>query len=141
MRLELNRWAYSPKGTFGTMRLSNGQEFYTIERPWMNNAPGLSCVPEGRYELHYRQTSTSIPDSWNGHSWYLVGETVGLGDDDKPRSRCCIHIANTMEDVKGCIGMGTALGSWQVSHSRKALIEFMPMAASASSLLIYRGTG
>ena len=139
MRLELKRWAYSPKGTFGSLRVMD-KHFFTIERPWKDNTPSISCVPEGNYVLKYRPTTTSVPESWNKHSWYLLGDTVGLVGDGKARSNCCIHIANTMHDINGCIGAGFTLGSWAIHSSRNALISLGNLlAANDHELLIYRG--
>ena len=60
MELELIRTYYT-EGTNGKIFLCNseaaGQEvkarlmMYSIELPWKDNRAGVSCIPEGRYEL------------------------------------------------------------------------------------------
>ncbi len=43
---------YFPHGTFSFLCDENGNAILkTVERPWKNNAAGISCVPEGTYDL------------------------------------------------------------------------------------------
>ena len=46
----LERFAYSPMGTFGVLTVDDF-ECYTVERPWLDNKPRESCIPEGVYRL------------------------------------------------------------------------------------------
>lgn len=142
MRLLLNRWGYTPAGTFGTLT-ADEKTFCTIERPWLNNEPQVSCVPEGLYRLEWHGTTTSVPDTFNSHTWYLVGGTVGFSQGH--RTRCAVHIANTMKDVKGCVGVALGLGFsgsiWQVNKSRLGMQLLLDeIGAVDHEVLIYRGT-
>ena len=115
MIVTLERFAYTPQGTFG--RLTAGAvELFTIERPWLNNIRSQSCIPVGDYALN-RCTFH--------RGGYEVYEVMGVPD----RSLIKIHIANVMDDILGCIGPGTRLGyvkgKWAVLNSRIALGEFM----------------
>ena len=55
MELELIR-TYDPLGTNGKILFQSRLMMYSIELPWKNNQTGVSCIPEGRYELIKRYT-------------------------------------------------------------------------------------
>jgi len=130
----LKRFCYSPFGTFGVLHTPNG-EFYTVECPWWDNGLFESCIPEGFYTAEKRPTTTPVPDSYEGQTWYLEGGTVG-----PHRTDIAIHIANTSGDVSGCIGLGTTLGSvkgrWAVLNSREAMEAFRVDRADKFSLRV-----
>ena len=50
MKLGLIR-TYYPEGTNGDLLLNGDKVCSTIELPWKKNAPKVSCIPEGEYEL------------------------------------------------------------------------------------------
>jgi len=115
MNIHLDRFAYTPMGVFGNLSIG---EFncYTVERPWLDNQPNVSCIPIGMYPVELGMYNKG------GYSAY---EIMGVKD----RSLIKIHIANTMKDVVGCIGVGSSLGwvhnNWAVMNSAKTLKEFM----------------
>ena len=53
MKLELVR-TYYPEGANGEILFGGRLMMYTIELPWKNNQAGVSCIPEGEYELANR---------------------------------------------------------------------------------------
>lgn len=113
----IERFAYSPMGTFGRLFVGD-VELYTVEPPWMDNQVGISCVPEGEYWLE-PHSSQKFPDTWA-----LVGETVShWPNEGKPRSAILFHVGNTMIDVRGCIAPGMFLNehAWGVISSRTAM--------------------
>tara|TARA_R110002074_G_scaffold299959_2_gene471361 strand:- start:122 stop:607 length:486 start_codon:yes stop_codon:yes gene_type:complete len=89
---ELERFAYHPDGTMGSM-LVGDQRFYSIERPWLENAPNVSCIPEGTYSVGWRESPRF------GETWHI--------QDVPGRTHILIHAANFPHDVEGCIGLGT----------------------------------
>jgi hypothetical protein len=115
MQITLERFAYSPWGTFGRLYLP---EFrcYTVERPWLGNKPRESCIPEGAYGLRRSRFN---------RGGYTAYEVLDVPD----RSLIKIHIGNTMDDVIGCIAPGKHLGwvaqKWAVTSSRLAFRDFM----------------
>ena len=46
----VERFAYTPHGTFGRIVLPDGRELFTIEDPPNANRTGASCIPEGEYD-------------------------------------------------------------------------------------------
>ncbi len=111
----LERFAYTPMGTFGKLALPEF-DCYTVERPWHDNAPRKSCIPVGTYPLERGRYHRGNYDAY---------EVLNVPN----RSLIKIHIANTMADVLGCIGPGLKLGwvndTWAVTFSRPAFERFM----------------
>lgn len=133
MNITLERFAYTPMGTFGRLRAGN-RTWYTVEKPWRNNAHAISCIPEGKYKA----TRYNSPTPGRGVVWQF--------DDVPNRENVQIHVANTEHDVIGCIGLGTSLGClipkgekeqiWGVQNSRTAVIEFMHATEDEDTLYI-----
>ena len=94
MDIQLNRFCYHPEGTLGVLEVA-GEKFYSIERPWLDNAPNVSCVPTGAYEMTWRESPRF------GWTWML--------EEVPDRTYILIHVANFPNDVQGCIGLGTGL--------------------------------
>jgi hypothetical protein len=111
----LERFAYTHWGTFGKITVGD-KSWFTIERPWNNNEPNISCIPTGVYALW--------PARFNKGD-YEVYEILNVPG----RTEVKIHIATTMDDVLGCVGLGKALGfyrdKWCVIHNKAAFNEFM----------------
>ena len=90
-------------------------ELDTVERPWVNNAPNRSCIPEGTYRLAKRM-------------YYRGGyETIEI-QDVPDRTYIMIHKGNSAADVEGCIAVGRWRGTvlmdpsvwWAVEKSKEA---------------------
>lgn len=79
-------------------------QVYSIERPWLDNAPNVSRIPNGIYSV--------IP--WvspsKGAVWALIGGGVSPHKEDVPdradRWGVLIHVANYPHNVEGCLGLG-----------------------------------
>lgn len=114
-QIELVRFAYSPHGVFGRLKAGDF-EWFTVERPWELNLPRVSCIPIGSYLINLGR--------------YNRGDYPAYELADVPqRSLIKIHVANTMNDILGCIGPGKGLGYikglWAVTNSQVAFDEFM----------------
>lgn len=98
--LVLTRTGCSSVATTGRMVLPTGELLYSIECPWQDNAPDVSCVPEGRYVL--------MPYSSPAHgaTWFLDNAVLGVGDCGARRSYCELHSANWARQLEGCIAFG-----------------------------------
>src|SRR5690606_37342915 len=81
---------------------------YTIELPWRDNKPRVSCIPEGKYELRKRYSRR--------FGWHI--EVMGVKD----RNYILIHTANNAEkELAGCIAPVLRIsGSGIGLDSRKA---------------------
>ena len=114
-------------GTFGTLSMFRVDhedrarqrvkifECETCERPWANNTPYISCIPQGTFQLQSRQFY---------RGGYETLEVMGVRD----RSHILIHRGNVPSDVQGCIAIGTERGvvfdKWAVLQSEIAFGKF-----------------
>lgn len=123
--IELRRFAYHPDGTLGVIDIA-GERFWTIERPWLDNKPNVSCIPEGKYRTGWRDSPRF------GETWHVK--------DVEERTWILIHAANYPKDVQGCIGLGTGLMADRVavSNSRKAVAQFEKLTRDIEWLLIVK---
>lgn len=130
--IQLERFAYTPIGTFGKLTF-NDFSCYTVERPWLNNAPRVSCIPEGLYNLVWHNGPKF------GKTVALVGGTVSQYPDGvAKRSAILIHPANEMNDLEGCIGLGDMLGyiraKWAVLNSGITIKKFYALMENEAFL-------
>lgn len=98
--------------TLGVLVYDNQPICVTLEEPDLDNAVGISNIPEGSYETHSHQ-SPKFGDTW----WVK---------DVPNRSEILIHIGNTTEDTRGCILLGLQFGKYignrpSIVSSRKAM--------------------
>ncbi len=112
------RRIYGAQGTNGTIYYKGKEICHTIELPWYNNTPRLSCIPEGRYKLQKR--------TYTKH-----GEQIGI-PAVLGREAILIHAANdAMRDLLGCIAPVTAhTGEGRGTDSRKALAQLKGLVYS-----------
>lgn len=126
--ITLERFAYTPEGTFGKLTINNWHCF-TVERPWDDNKAFLSCIPEGQYVLK----KTVTPK--HGNTFVLISTLLDVHEHEQETGRYAIliHTGNTMDDVVGCIAPGKSLGwvkskngttpRWAVTHSGDTMKE------------------
>ena len=125
-KVHLDRFAFTPYGTFGRLRVA-GFVCFTVERKWLDNQPFISCIPSGGY----------IMKLGNFRDKYANYEV-----QDVPRRTAIeIHVGNVYEDVQGCIAVGGSLGwsgrMWSVTDSREAHGKFMnAMGGVPEALLV-----
>lgn len=72
-----------------------GKSYNTIELPWRDNKPRVSCIPDGIYDF-VREYSPNKDR--------IVIEIKGI----EGRSEIQIHAGTKTDHVKGCIGIGTS---------------------------------
>lgn len=85
---------------------------YTLERPWMDNSQGISCIPPGVYEYEF------IAESASG----LYKDTGALWLKDVPdRTGILVHPSNFVSQLRGCIAPGLVLRKNSVGRSKDAM--------------------
>ena len=81
---------------------------FTVELPWKGNTTYVSCIPAGHYEFKPCRYNSGDYDA------YEVYNVPG-------RTYIKMHIANSIDDILGCIGVGMELGcvkgKWAVISS------------------------
>jgi hypothetical protein len=105
---------YTEEGTFGVLFFEDSSILRTVEKPWLDNKPRVSCIPEGVYLLRLRESKIVIRTTKARHS--LGWEVTGVPD----RSLIMMHIANLPEELEGCIGIGTEFG---ILKGKKAVLN------------------
>ena len=91
-----------------------GEVVYTLELPWIDNAPFISCIPAGSYEVELTHSPAFDKKLW-------------LVKDVEDRSGIRFHAANFVHELEGCIAPGLNKqdidgdGIIDVINSRKAL--------------------
>ncbi len=118
MELQLLR-QYLPNGTNGSL-IHNGKLLCnTIELPWLNNLPGRSCIPEGRYKLTLRNSRR-------------FGQHLLLNEVSN-RTLILIHPANSaLLELRGCIAPVSMLtGAGRGVFSKPAFGKLMAIVMAA----------
>ena len=82
----------------GTLGVLEGDAFtcVTMEPPWANNKPNVSCIPPGEYECVWHKSPR--------YGW--VYAVLGV----EGRSHILIHPGNIVTHTKGCILPGKKVG-------------------------------
>jgi|TARA_R100001530_G_scaffold120016_1_gene87255 hypothetical protein len=108
----LTRFALFHDRTLGKLFYED-EEYYTIENPWLNNQPNISCIPEGDYTMIRVDSPKYGANMW---------EISNVED----RTHILIHVANFAKDVRGCIGFGSEIFAnlEGVAKSRDAINKF-----------------
>ncbi len=94
------------RGTFGVL-YGDGFHCDTMERPWKDNVPFMSCIPTGRYLVSRDYTGK--------HHYFSIKGVAG-------RTEIEIHPANHPEELAGCIALGEHTGK---VDGRLTLLESM----------------
>jgi hypothetical protein len=97
--LKLKREIISNKCVLGTLELNGEELCKTLENPWLNNEPTISCIPAGKY-IAKKYNSQKYPDVWE------LQNVEG-------RSYILIHNGNLEKHTQGCILVGREWGFLQ----------------------------
>lgn len=126
----LQRFAYLDSGTLGKLSVGDWSCF-TIERPWKDNRPNVSCIPEGTYACQ----------PFSGSRFKDVIQLMDVPD----RSYILIHVANFPHDIEGCIGVGDRFVSDAlepaVYNSKKTLAALMDIFNGHEERMTLKITG
>ena len=110
MNLTLERFCAAETAVFGRL-LAPSFSCFTVERPWLDNRPFVSCIPEGLYPLRPRRYNRG------GYETFEIADVPG-------RTHILIHRGNLPRHVQGCVAVGRALGciggEWAVTQSAAA---------------------
>jgi hypothetical protein len=114
--ITLKRISYRADGTFGVL-LENDEPFaLTVERAWLDNAVGKSCIPPGIY------TCRRVQSPKFGNT-FEVTNVAG-------RSAILFHKGNIDDDSHGCILIGEEFTHWNdgsvsIARSGFGFTEFL----------------
>jgi len=98
----------------------------TLERQWLNNKRGISCIPAGKYICLRCNTSPE----YNFQDSPKFGDTFVVSDVEG-REHILFHKGNLDNDTNGCILVGEQYGTLQddtaILASRQGYGEFMSL--------------
>lgn len=86
-----------------------GHAIDTLEKPFKFNERNVSCIPEGTYKCKKGQNSKGVN----------VIHVLNVPN----RSAIQIHIANTLNDISGCIGVGKYVTSSKTLINSRTTFE------------------
>jgi hypothetical protein len=91
--ITIKRW-YQNDSTLGRLSVG-GFQCFTLELPWRDNLPEVSCIPPGTYKAFKRKSPKN-------------GLCVEFRDVPK-RSNIQIHSGNYTRQILGCVLVGDAI--------------------------------
>ena len=129
--IEVRRTYQSHRVTLGSLVARDlPHPLCTIELPWAGNSIGISRIPPGEY-------------AWSKWTSPTKGEVIRLDDGDtRPRTAILIHIANTTDDIQGCLGVGYSYHGfgdkgWGIGRSRDAMTDLMEALPASGVIGIF----
>lgn len=121
MNFYLNREVHTEECTLGTL-VSHGFVLDSLERPWLDNEPFVSCIPTGIY---------TCERSWLNHksSKYPHGYECFEVMDVPERTHIKLHIANYPHQIQGCIAYGKSKdfevpAVWKSGQAHREFMEY-----------------
>jgi hypothetical protein len=124
----IKRIEFTDKYTLGILEMPSFT-CYTMERPWLDNASNVSCVPSGEYDC-------SIRVSPKFGRVYQLKDVPG-------RQFILIHAGNTANNTHGCVLLGKSAGYIEdrraVLCSRPTLRRFMSLLDEQDFKLVIKG--
>lgn len=109
---QLIRDHFDDRPTTGQLLIEGERFCYTLERPWLNNAPNVSCIPTGTYDVKWL---------WSNHFNKYLPHIV----DVPGRSNIMFHSLNSVNETEGCVGLGDRETGYVLFNSTDALDRFI----------------
>jgi hypothetical protein len=113
--LLLKRFDFRDDRTYGALIGPQGPFIFTLENPWLENKPQVSCIPFGTYACRRVQSPRF------GNTFEVTGVPG--------RSHILFHAGNTEADTLGCVLTATTFDPVQgvngAVQSKKAFDELM----------------
>ena len=121
--MKLIRVASNQTAVYGVLLQGDIPFAVTVERPWLDNRKGESCIPAGDYECR-RVSSPKFGNTFE------VTAVPG-------RSEILFHKGNISDDSLGCILVGEqfnpVLGKPGISASKEGFDEFLKLTSMTDS--------
>ena len=98
MKFYLNREIHRDDCVFGSL-VDGNFVLDTIERPWLDNKPFISCFPTGIYTCKRSWLNHKSSKHPNGYECF---EVMDVPD----RTHIKLHVANYPHQIQGCVAYG-----------------------------------
>lgn len=109
--LKLYRIVFTPESTQGELCIDGKHECWTLEdfcrKPGEAKVYGKTCIPEGKYRIVIKYSNRAKKN------WPFLLDVPGF-------EGIRIDIANTAEEIEGCIAVGLSRSPNRVGHSLMA---------------------
>jgi hypothetical protein len=129
--LVLQRGPGTAYGTHGTLSVDGGERLcYTLEEPWKDNEPRVSCIPPGRYQVIRHGWEPDSPVKFK-RVWHVLNVPG--------RDAILIHAGNTIADTMGCILVGLGVNEQGITQSQAALEKLRLLLPERGFTLEVRG--
>jgi len=118
-RAQLTR-TYSKYATFGTLSDSHDMTplMQTLELPWLDNQNDISCIKEGLYYVKkFVEDGKTYLYIVKDRDQELSREPGFKNWCDKKRFNVRMHTGNTVEDITGCVVVGSKFGRHMDYHA------------------------
>lgn len=126
MELTLIRFILLNDLTLGAFYIDGKFINDSLELPWKDNAHNISCIPEGSYNIQYRDAPhVHVPKA------YIVNNVP-------EREGILIHPANNVSELKGCIAIGVRCEN-SLFNSIISLMSLRSILGDSATLTIRRG--
>lgn len=118
----LQRFTSTDQGTFGKLN-----HWYTLELPWRNNAPSISCIPAGTYPVTWTWSPRLRKQTYrllnvSGRSGILIHSSNFAGDTS----------LGFIAQLLGCISLGEKIGKMD---GQMALLVSRPAVRAFEDLM------
>lgn len=132
MQINLTRLKPTPNNpTLGLLFIEGEPLFSTLELPWRDNQPKISCIPQGSYECERTIARTTT----GGLKIDLTLEVLGVPG----RSGILFHVGNTVIDSQGCILLGNSTNFFKghILDSRKGFERFLQKIKTSDTYTLH----
>ena len=120
--------------TRGILHTPSGRELHVLERPWRNNKPFDSCIPDGVYLVKPYESPRF------GSVYILSGGTVSKFKSPKhERYGILFHPANYARQLAGCLACGLSWRGDMLLNSAAATKLLFDELAGESAILFISG--
>ena len=127
MKVLLDRYSDDGVQTLGRLYVVNDNGFIlyecdSLELPWKDNKPNMSCIPQGQYKVVKRRSP-----KYDEH-FHIQGV--------EDRSYILIHPANFVYQLRGCIAVGMDLVDINnddvidITNSKNTVLEMLKILPS-----------
>lgn len=120
--LTLTRFNSTMYDTTGVILWNKKVICHTLELPWRGNARGISCIPEGQYNV-------------NKHISSRFGLCLHI-NNVTDREGILIHAGNGISDTKGCILVGLDTDGISLIQSKLALSRLLAVVPNETKIRI-----
>ena len=124
--MKLIRVASNQTAVYGVLLQGDIPFAVTVERPWLDNRKGESCIPAGEYQCK-RVNSPKFGNTF---------EVTGVPG----RDAILFHRGNLADDSHGCILVGeqfnAVLGRPGITASKEGFGEFLTITSLTDSFLL-----